>query len=268
MPAGPLFQSLHLLGLLGVRESGADGYTLYALDPDSGLNVEKCSSGWAVPGTGRDGVRVISFSLRAERAEMARLVFGFLAAEIPQNSQIVLSRIMSAVEAVWDFAQDTTSTRIRDLTPNRLDGQIVNLPARAMKGWNWDGSQMNWQLAPEQYGAIHFHDDDIYDCGWLTDFSFRVPEGLRSGVYAAHVRSDGHEDYIPFYIRPKRGAPTADIAFLAPTADYMAYANDHNAVDATGAEMVTGRLVVLQPQDLHIGEHRELPLVSRKRASS
>jgi N,N-dimethylformamidase len=92
----------------------------------------------------------------------------------------------------------------------------------------------------------------------LTDFSFRVPDGLRSGVYAAHVRSDGHEDYIPFYVRAKRGAPTADIAFLAPTADYMAYANDHNAVDATGAELVTGRLVVLQPQDLHIGEHREL----------
>jgi len=108
----------------------------------------------------------------------------------------------------------------------RLDGQIVNLPARAMKGWNWDGTQMNWQLAPEQYGAIHFHDDDIYDCGWLTDFSFRVPEGLRSGVYAAHVRSDQHEDYIPFYIRPKRGAPTADIAFLASKIAHHAMDND------------------------------------------
>jgi N,N-dimethylformamidase len=69
------------------------------------------------------------------------------------------------IAAVWDFAPDTTTTRIRDLTPNRVDGQIVSLPARAMKGWNWDGTQMNWQLAPEQYGAIHFHDDDIYDCG-------------------------------------------------------------------------------------------------------
>ena len=162
------------------------------------------------------------------------------------------------VVAVWDFAQDTTTTRIRDRAPSRLDGQIVNLPARAMKGWNWDGTQMNWQLAPEQYGAIHFHDDDIYDCGWLTDFSFRVPEGLRSGVYAAHVRSEEHEDYIPFYVRPKRNQPTADIAFLAPTANYMAYANDHNSVDGSASEMVIGRLVTLQPQDLYIGEHREL----------
>ncbi len=45
------------------------------------------------------------------------------------------------IAAVWDFAQDTTTTRIRDLTPNRLDGQIVNLPARAMKGWNWNGTR-------------------------------------------------------------------------------------------------------------------------------
>jgi N,N-dimethylformamidase len=162
------------------------------------------------------------------------------------------------VVGVWDFARDMPSTHVRDISPNHLDGQIVNLPARAMKGWNWTGAQMNWQLAPEQYGAIHFHDDDIYDCGWLTDFSLRVPDGFRSGIYAARVRSEEHEDYIPFYVRPKRGAPTAQIAFLAPTANYMAYANDHNSVDGSASEMLTGRLVVLQPQDLHVAEHREL----------
>ena len=160
--------------------------------------------------------------------------------------------------AVWDFAQDTATIRVRDLSPNRLDGHVVNLPARAMKGHNWTGAEMNWQRAPGEYGAIHFHDDDLYDAGWHSDFSLRVPDGFRSGVYAARVRAEEHEDYIPFYVRPRRGTATADIAFLAPTADYMAYANDHNAVDGSGAEMVIGRLVVLQPQDLHIGEHREL----------
>jgi N,N-dimethylformamidase len=163
-----------------------------------------------------------------------------------------------AAVAVWDFAQDITSTKVRDLSVNRHDGQLVNLPARAMKGWNWTGEQMNWQLAPEQYGAIHFHDDDLYDCGWQSDFSLRVPDGFRSGIYAARLRSEEHEDYIPFFVRPRRGTATAEIAFLAPTANYMAYANDHNSVDGTGAELVTGRLVVLQPQDLHMAEHREL----------
>src|SRR5262249_21804071 len=38
----------------------------------------------------------------------------------------------------------------------------------------------------------------------------------------------------------------------------MADANAHNSVDGSASEMVTGRLVTLQPQDLYIGEHREL----------
>jgi hypothetical protein len=103
--AGTVFQSLHLLALLGMRESGADGYTLYVFDPGSGLSVEKCSSGWAVPGTGRDGVEVISFPLRATGVETARLVFGFVGAGIPPRSQLVLGRIIEAVQALWNFAQ-------------------------------------------------------------------------------------------------------------------------------------------------------------------
>ena len=31
------------------------------------------------------------------------------------------------------------------------------------------------------HGAIHFHDDDLYDCEWVTDFTYTVPDGLRSG---------------------------------------------------------------------------------------
>jgi N,N-dimethylformamidase len=193
------------------------------------------------------------------KLDSVRLFSGALDSETAARYVRDPAEALTAPEAVavWDFARDMTSTYARDLTPRQLDGQLVNLPARAMTGWNWTGAQMNWQLAPEQYGAIHFHDDDIYDCGWLTDFSLRVPDGFRSGVYAARLRSEEHEDYIPFYVRPKRGTATAEIAFLAPTANYMAYANDHNCVDAGGAELVTGRLVVLQPQDLHMAEHRE-----------
>jgi N,N-dimethylformamidase len=162
------------------------------------------------------------------------------------------------IVAAWDFSRDMTSTRIRDLSANRLHGRTVNLPARAMKGHNWTGAEMNWTRAPGQYGAIHFHDDDLYDAGWKPDFAFTVPEGLRSGIYAAKLSADGEEDHIPFFVRPKRGTATADIAFLAPTASYMAYANDHNAVNAAGAEMLMGRLIVLQRQDLHVAENREL----------
>ena len=80
-------------------------------------------------------------------------------------------------------------TRVRDLSANELHGKAVNLPARAMKGCNWTGAEMNWNRAPDQYGAIHFHDDDIYDAGWKPDFAFTVPEDLRSGIYAARLRA-------------------------------------------------------------------------------
>jgi len=158
----------------------------------------------------------------------------------------------------WDFSQDMRSTRVRDLSANRLDGEIVNLPARAMMGHDWTGTEMNWQNAPDQYAAIHFHDDDLYDAGWEVDFTFKVPATLRSGIYAARLRAGEHEDYVPFFVRPPRRKATADIAFLAPTASYIAYANDMNSFKAPGAQLVSGRLVALQPQDLHLMEHPEL----------
>ncbi|NNG05476.1 MAG: LamG domain-containing protein, partial [Inquilinus sp.] len=166
--------------------------------------------------------------------------------------------------AGWDFSREMRSIRAVDSGPHGLHGTCVNLPARAMKGWNWTGTEMNWTRAPEQYGAIHFHRDDLYDAGWQADFVWTVPEGTRSGVYCAHIRSaDGaHEDYLPFAGRPPRGEATAEIAFLMPTASYLAYANDHNSVDGEAAEMLMGRLIKLQPGDLFIDEHREYGLAT------
>lgn len=68
---------------------------------------------------------------------------------------------------------------------------------------------MCWRHAPDQYGAIHFHEDDIYDCGWETDFTFTVPENLKSGVYAMRLTSGVLSDTIPFFVRPKPGQPTS-----------------------------------------------------------
>jgi N,N-dimethylformamidase len=42
-------------------------------------------------------------------------------------------------------------------------------------------------------------------------------------VYAARLRADSFEDYIPFVVRPKRGTATARIALLIPTFSYLAY---------------------------------------------
>ncbi len=127
--------------------------------------------------------------------------------------------------ARWDFARDTSSTRIVDMGPLAQHGRLVNMPSRAMTGSTWTGEEMSWKHAPEQYGAIHFHEDDIYDFGWETDFTFTIPEDMRSGLYAARIRCGDHEDLMPFYVCPPRGRRTADLCVLASTFTYTVYGN-------------------------------------------
>ena len=162
-----------------------------------------------------------------------------------------------AVVAAWDFARAIPTARIEDASPYRFDGALVNLPMRAVTGHNWTGEEMNWRNAPEQYGAVHFHEDDIYDAGWEADFELTVPEDMKSGVYAARLTSGDDEDHIPFFVRPPRGTRTADLALLIPTASYWAYANEHMAVESEGSEAFTGHLISLSPEDLFLNAHPE-----------
>jgi len=127
--------------------------------------------------------------------------------------------------AGWDFSRDIGRARITDSGFNGLHGQAVNLPSRGVKGFNWSGHEQNFRHAPLEYGAIHFHDDDHYDAGWETDFTFVIPDDLKSGVYAARLRADDDEWNVPFFVRPPRGTATHKLAFLASTVTYLAYSN-------------------------------------------
>ena len=163
----------------------------------------------------------------------------------------------AATIARWDFAREIPSTRILDVSPNGRHGETVNLPTRAMKGAAWDGSEYNWVHKPEHYAAIHFHDDDLYDCGWATDFSFAVPKDRPSGLYCAHVTQDGHEDYIPFVVRPPKGTARAPLALLLPTASYWAYANTHHGMELLEREQFVGTFATVEPAALFVHEHPE-----------
>ena len=127
--------------------------------------------------------------------------------------------------ANWDYSLDISSARVTDTSPQGLHGRAVNLPMRAAAGRNWSGREADFRARPSEYGAIHFHDDDLEDAGWETGFAWQVPEGLASGIYAARLRSGGEEDFVPFAARPARGRPQSRIAFLAPSVTYLAYAN-------------------------------------------
>ena len=125
-----------------------------------------------------------------------------------------------------------------------------------MTGWNYSGEEMCWRHARHEYGAIHFHDDDLYNAGWEVDFEWQVPARVASGVYAARLRARGTEEYVPFVVLPAPGK-AARIAFLLPTVEYMAYANEHMAFDGALGELLTGQLPTLNANQLFLNEHRE-----------
>ena len=129
--------------------------------------------------------------------------------------------------AAWDMSADISSSRVSDAGPHRLHGTAVNMPARGMTGHNWTDGEHDFKRARSQYGAIHFHDDDLEDAGWEVAFELTVPEDMKSGAYAARLVAGDRTDHVPFFVRPHKGRPTASIAFLVPTNTYMAYANEH-----------------------------------------
>jgi N,N-dimethylformamidase len=180
------------------------------------------------------------------------------------NGKIDSPRIWSDAGAqdllgAWDFSRQMASQTAVDTSPNALHGAIVNFPARAMTGWNWTGEQMDFKQDPTQWGAMHFHDDDIYDAGWDTDFSLTIPEEMGSGLYAARLQCGGaseDQEYIPFTVGPAPGRGRR-IALVLPTASYQAYGNDHLGTDGGNGELLNNILNVLTPPDLFLNEHWE-----------
>lgn len=194
-----------------------------------------------------DGPRVFRRALRVE--EIQSLATG----EMPEDADEILV-------AAWDFAADVSSPRVVDTSRSELHGVAVNTPTRAVTGHNWTGEETNHKNAAAEYAAIHFHEDDLEDAGWETDFELVVPEGLRSGAYAMRLSSEGgDEDHLPFFVRPRRGTATAPIAFLVPTMTYLAYANERLYWSQDPAAF-TGRAIPPEPEDVYLSEHPELGL--------
>jgi N,N-dimethylformamidase len=142
--------------------------------------------------------------------------------------------LKSQLIADWDFSRDIAGTKVTDCSAHGLHGCTHNLPLRGVRGCRWSGSEMSWRHAPAEYGAIHFHTDDLYDCGWQTDIAYRVDDSLPSGIYAVRLRlsdiaagsvEEGHEEYLPFFVAPRKGRSRGSLAFLVPTHTYLAYGN-------------------------------------------
>ena len=177
----------------------------------------------------------------------------------------VPAHVRNTIVGAWDFSanikDNAASPTIIDTGPRGLHGQGVNLPVRGVPGFNWSSDYMSFLHGPQEYGAIHFHDESVDDARWEAAFEWEIPDGLKSGVYAARLRIDGNpsaetEDYIPFFVRPPASGPTAKIALIMSTNSYLAYANDNLSVNSVIAQLLTGQVPLLQPSDLLLNKER------------
>jgi len=159
----------------------------------------------------------------------------------------------------WDFSYHIGSADIADVSGNDSHGRCVNMPTRAVTGHAWRGQTTDWRARPDLYAAIHFHCDDLEDCAWKTDITWRVPPETKSGVYAARLTTErGAEDFVPLFVLPPKGKTGASLAFLASTFTYLAYANSHHGYEDPLSEPAYGSLLVLDRTDLFLKERRDL----------
>src|SRR5579859_4347706 len=201
-----------------VQESIPDTLSLIQQGP---LRFAAAAGG---PGNGSRLKPAHCFNGRLDRVRLCAKILDEQDARALAGTQIP-EHLRKQVVGFWDFGQGIDTVDVHDYSDNGLHGTTLNLPTRGVAGVDWDGSNTDWRSCPDHYSAIHFHDDDLYDAEWQTDFSYRVPHDLPSGIYAARLRQADSEDYIPFFVSPPKGTATASVAFLVPTATYTAYAN-------------------------------------------
>ncbi len=133
--------------------------------------------------------------------------------------------MLDGVIGIWDFSRDMDAQRIVDIGPGGLHGELVNTPTRAVRGATWTGHEHCFRHAPDEYGAIHFHDDDLDDCCWPATYAVTIPAGFRSDAYALILAAGGVEENIPFFVVPPKGTANARIAVLVSTYTYTVYGN-------------------------------------------
>ncbi len=163
----------------------------------------------------------------------------------------------------WDLTREMHGQRMIDISGHGRDGLLRQLPARGVTGPNWNGDHQRWSDAPDQWNAVHFHKDDLYDCAWQPTAHFVVPAELASGIYAFRLQgaSDrgavGEVDRVPFFVRPARDAATNEVALLLSSATYLAYANHRMLVE--GADFIDKKSR-LRPEHEYLREHGEVGL--------
>lgn len=162
------------------------------------------------------------------------------------------------VVADWRFELSPASATCHDVSGADRHGTVVNAPMRGATGHNWAHDVVDFTRAPEQYGAIHFHEDDLDDAGWEVSARIGVPEDLPSGLYGVRLRAGDESDIVPVAVTPGPRSTRARVAVLLPTFTYIAYGNERmiDRLDFEG-EQLTDHPVEPGRHDRLLAEHPE-----------
>ena len=173
------------------------------------------------------------------------------------NGKLAAPRLSSGARtAAWDFAPEGGAT-VRDPVGG-CHGRLVNLPDRAVTGPDWRADAFDPRLAPGQWNAIHFHEDDLHDSAWPVAHRLTIPADWPSGYYTVRVRAGGDTSYAPVFVLPPRGRAPAPVAVLASTLTTIAYANYQFHLRVPMNEVSLGRVPVLTPDDVYLRQTAEL----------
>lgn len=124
--------------------------------------------------------------------------------------------------ASWSLSDGMSTQRVTGRGEAASALVLDNAPRRAVRSSRWDGSQHRWTKNAEHYSAIHFHADDLSDCGWPVDAELLLPENLTSGIYAVRMDTEAGSRHAPVFVR---AAVPSELMFLASTFSYLAYGN-------------------------------------------
>lgn len=109
--------------------------------------------------------------------------------------------------------------------PSTLRVEVINLPTFCVTSPRWDGSTFDPRVAPAHYDAVHLHDDDMAALDWPSSYRVQTPAEAESGIYAFEIGCGGRTEQVVFFVSADR--PCAPLVFVAPTATYLAYADEY-----------------------------------------
>ena len=155
-------------------------------------------------------------------------IFGVALDEAARSAVHADALVSAPILAAWDFSKNLPSQTLSASNPGGSDGSLPRGGDRGVTGHNWTGRSDSFLEVPEQYGAVHFHDDEMIDANWEISLEFTIPDTMKSGVYRVLLEGDGHSDSYPLMVRGRPGS-RADVLFLVPTHTYTAYANERLA---------------------------------------